>query len=112
MDYVRNLRLGNAIPYFLSGFLTSKPVGTLLMWGSWVPQEAGLRRSTRHSRHRLYLKSFTSSEQKCLTQTSEEMSSSPLEECRHVQISFNELGKDDSGFCHGAHSFYQHSRTY
>lgn len=75
------------------------------MWGSWIPQEVGLRRSTGHSRHRLYLKSFTSSEQKCLMQTCEEVSSSQLEECRHVQISFVELGKDDSGLSCGAYFF-------
>lgn len=36
-------------------------------------------------------------------QTCEEMSSFWLEECRHVQISFNELGKDDSGLGSGAY---------
>lgn len=38
-------------------------------------------------------------------QTCEEMSSSRLEECRHIQISLDELGKDDSGFGRGAHFF-------
>lgn len=38
-------------------------------------------------------------------QTCEEVSSPRLEECRHVQISFDELGKNDSGLGCGAYFF-------
>lgn len=109
MDYVRNLRLGNSLfSQWVSDLQNSEQapyVGKLGSSGVWAEEEHRTFQAQPVSEMLYFIRAE-------VMQTWEVMSSFPLEECSHVQISFNELGTDDSGFGHRTHFLHHHSRTY